>query len=145
MAHLINAATDKVPVFGNDASISIGTAPAVTMPWIVTQLSVTTAGGVVELANSDGMTVARTYYNRASTTGKSYARQLTMTVVVVATDEAAAKTANVAKLPGTVMTITCGTHPDANDTWEIQSMDATGSNTEHATFSITAMRAVSAS
>jgi hypothetical protein len=42
------------------------------------------------------------------------------------------------------MTITSTTHGDFADTWEIQSMDPTGTNTDHASFQITALRAVTA-
>lgn len=141
MAHTITAATNKVPVFGLDMSVTIAT---VAMPWIVTQASCTTGGGMASLTNGDGMTVARTYFNRASSSAKSYDRQLTMTVVVVKDTETNAKTANAAQLPGTEMAITSSTHPDFQDSWEIQSMDPTGTNTDHASFQITALRALSA-
>lgn len=144
----MTAATSNFATFGITATVKAtppgGTIDVTDRPWIITQLSVTTAGGVAELAGSDGLTVARTYFNRASSSGKSPARQLTMTVIVVAANEAAANSANVALLPGTLLTVTSATHKDAEDTWELQSMDVTGSNTEYTTYSITALRSVAA-
>ena len=148
MAHVMTAAASTFATFGISATVKAtppgGSIDVSDRPWIITQLSVTTAGGVAELSGSDGLTVARTYYNRASSSGKSPARHLSMTVIVVAASEGAANSANVALLPGTVLTVTCASHPDAADSWELQSMDVTGSNTEHTTYSITALRSVAA-
>ena len=133
MATTNNSATNNVPIFGCPGTITPAGGSA--LSWILTGITVTPGSDIAELRDGSGMIVSRTHYNLD---GSKNSRSATISINAVPISDTApnALTAGALIDNGTVIAITNSTVPGANGSWEVTSMTASGTNTDHVTVTL---------
>ena len=149
MATTNTSATNHVPIFGLPGTVkvytggsesSVGT-PGTAKTWILTGITVSPSEDIAELRDSNGMVVSRTNFNQDAS-GNNRNTTLTLNAVPVGSDAAAALTAGGILKGGTVIKVENSTVPGANGDWNVRSVSANGTNTDHATITVNASWAV---
>lgn len=142
MSYDANAATNHIPIFGVPGTLTV-TGEGSARELDFTGVSVSDGNDLVEHRDGNGMIVSRNHFNGdGSSPVVSRSRTITVTAVPVGSDAADALT-NGAMIPrGTTFTIASSTTPGANGLWECTQCQATGSNTDNVSVTISGVWSV---